>query len=87
MTQQGKRQASARAISLTPTANNYDGDLRLAYEAEITIPASATFNEAQLLWINSRLAPRVYTNLNEAMQAFAASKGAANWSALGTLDT
>jgi hypothetical protein len=82
-TQQGKRQASAREISLTPTANNYNGDVRLMFEAEITIPAGATFNEAQLLWINSRLSAS-YTNLTEAMQAFAESQGFDDWSSMGT---
>ena len=83
MTQQGLRQQSARDISLTPTANNYNGDVRLMFEAEITIPAGATFNEAQLIWINSRLSS-TYTNLTEAMQAFAESQGFDNWSAMGT---
>ena len=85
MSKQGERQAQARLISNSTTNNTYNEDLRLAFEAEITIPSGATFNEAQLLWINSRLG-RTYTNINEAMQAFAASEGAYNWSSLGILD-
>lgn len=75
MTQQGLRQASAFGLSLFPTASNYNEDL---------LPG--TFNERQLRFINSRLTAS-YTNLNEAMQAFADSKSFYNWSALGTLDT
>ncbi len=86
MSQQGLRQASARQISLTTEPNNYDGDLRLAFEAEVTIPADATFNEAQLMFLNGRLGA-TYTNINEAMQIFADSKGAFNFSSLWTLDT
>jgi hypothetical protein len=85
MSKQGERQAQARLISNSTSNNTYNEDLRLAFEAEITIPSGATFNEAQLLWINSRLG-RTFTNINEAMQAFAASEGAYNWSSLGILD-
>jgi len=84
MTQQGKRQASARAGSLFPTATNYNEDMQRLWDAEGV--AAGTFNERQLQWINDRLTTS-YTNLQEAMQAFADSKGASNWSALGTLDT
>jgi hypothetical protein len=84
MTQQGKRQASAREGSLFPTATNYNEDLQRLWDAEGV--AAGTFNERQLRWINDRLTTS-YTNLQEAMQAFADSKGASNWSALGTLDT
>ncbi len=84
MTQQGLRQASARDLSLFPTDSNYNEDLMRLFDAE-GVPAG-TFNERQLRFINSRLTAN-YTNLNEAMQAFADSKSFDNWSSLGTLDT
>lgn len=84
MTQQGLRQASAHDLSLFPTATNYNEDLLRLFDAE-GVPAG-TFNERQLRFINARLTAS-YTNLNEAMQAFAESKAAFNWSSLGTLDT
>jgi len=83
-TQQGKRQASARDLSLFPTASNYNEDLLRLFDAE-GVPAG-TFNERQLRFINGRMIAN-YTNLNEAMQAFADSKSFDNWSSLGTLDT
>jgi hypothetical protein len=83
-TQQGKRQASARDLSLFPTGSNYNEDLLRLFDAE-GVPAG-TFNERQLRFINARLTAN-YTNLNEAMQAFADSKSFDNWSSLGTLDT
>lgn len=84
MTQQGLRQASAYDLSLFPTASNYNEDLMRLFDAE-GIPAG-TFNERQLRFVNSRLTAS-YTNLTEAMQAFADSKSFYNWSTLGTLDT
>jgi hypothetical protein len=84
MTQQGLRQASAHDLSLFPTASNYNEDLMRLFDAE-GVPAG-TFNERQLRFINARLTAN-YTNLNEAMQAFADSKSFDNWSSLGTLDT
>ena len=84
MTQQGLRQASAYGASLFPTASNYNEDLMRLFDAE-GIPAG-TFNERQLRFINERLTAS-YTNLTEAMQAFADSKSFYNWSTLGTLDT
>lgn len=84
MTQQGLRQASAYGLSLFPTASNYNEDLMRLFDAE-GVPAG-TFNERQLRFVNSRLTAS-YTNLTEAMQAFADSKSFYNWSTLGTLDT
>jgi hypothetical protein len=86
MSQQGLRQAGARQISLTTTDNPYNEDFMLATAAEVTPPANATYNECMILFCNERLG-RTFGNVNEAMQAFAASKGAYNWSSLGTLDT
>jgi hypothetical protein len=84
MTQQGARQESAFGLSLWPTATTYNEDLLRLFDAEGV--TGATFNERQLRFINARLSAS-YTNINQAMQAFAASKGAYNWSSLGTLDT
>lgn len=84
MTQQGLRQASAETLSIWPTRTNYNEELLRLFDAE-GVPAG-TFNERQLRFINARLSAS-YTNINQAMQAFAESKGAYNWSSLGTLDT
>ena len=82
MTQQGLRQASAKTQSAFATETNYNEDLLRLFDAD-GIPAG-TLNERQLRWINARLTAS-YTNLTEAMQAYAESKGATNWSGLGTL--
>lgn len=82
MSQQGLRQASATDQSAFPAATNYNESLQRLFDDD-GIPAG-TFNERQLRWINARLTAS-YTNLNEAMQAYATSKGAHNWSSLGTL--
>jgi hypothetical protein len=83
MTQQGLRQASARDLSGFATETNYNEDLLRLFDAE-SVPAG-TFNERQLRWINTRMGAS-YTNLDEAMQAYATSQGAANWSAMGALE-
>lgn len=92
MSQQGLRQASVRAV--TGSAETYEGDWhRLFTLSGITtgntdatgVFRPATFDERFLLWINFRLS-RTFTNLPEAMQAFAAAAGAFNWSSLGTFD-
>ena len=82
MSQQGLRQASARTVSASAIVSNYNEDLLRLFDAE-AVPAG-TFNERQLRFINARLSAS-YSNLNEAMQAFATSKAAYNWSSLGTL--
>lgn len=81
MSQQGLRQASARVQSGFATATNYNEDLLRLFDAE-SVP-EGTFNERQLRFINARMGAS-YTNLNEAMQAFAESYGAYNWSSLGS---
>lgn len=80
-TQQGLRHASARAIA--GTADTYDGDLFAMFEAEATVPPGSTFNEAFLLWLNERNTA-ADTNIADAMQRFATSQSAYNWSSLGT---
>lgn len=79
MSQQGYRQASVRAV--TGTANTYEGDWHALFDAN-SLPAG-TFNERLLRYINLKLTA-TYANLEEAMQAFATAKGAANFSSLGT---
>lgn len=83
MTQQGLRQASARAISGFAPGANYNEDLLRLFDAQ-GIPAG-TFDERQLRWINARLGSS-YTNLREAMQVYAVGQGAYNWSAMGSLE-
>lgn len=83
MTQQGLRQASARDLSGFATETNYNEDFLRLFDAQ-SIPAG-TFNERQLMWINARMAAS-YTNLNDAMQAYATSQGAHNWSSMGALE-
>lgn len=84
MSQQGKRQAEARAIHGLPGDRPYEEDMRLAYGLESVISLNATFNEAQLAFINARLSVD-YRNINDAMQAFATLENATNWSSMGTL--
>lgn len=84
MTQQGLRQASARDLSGFATETNYNEDLLRLFDAQ-SIPAG-TFNERQLRWINARMAAS-YTNLTEAMQAYATSQGASNWSSMGAFES
>jgi hypothetical protein len=76
---QGDRQASVRA--LTGTALSYEGDWHALFDL-VGIPVG-DFNGRLLAWLNAQLAAS-YTNVNDAMQAFAASKGAVNWSSLGS---
>lgn len=81
MSQQGLRQASVRAVS--GTTLNYEGDWHAMWDLQ-SIP-TGTFNERMLLYINEYLSAS-YTNLPGAMQAFATSLGATNFSSLGTFD-
>ena len=83
MTQQGLRQASARNLSGFATGSNYNEDLLRLFDAQGV--AAGTFNERQLRWINARMGAS-FTNLDEAMQAYATGQGVYNWSSLGTLE-
>jgi hypothetical protein len=83
MTQQGLRQASARNLSGFATETNYNEDFLRLFDAS-DVPAG-TFNERQLRWINDRMGGS-YTNLNDAMQAYAAGQGFYNWSSMGVLE-
>jgi hypothetical protein len=83
MTQQGLRQASARNLSGFATGTNYNEDFLRLFDAQGV--AAGTFNERQLRWINARMGAS-FTNLDEAMQAYATGQGVYNWSSLGTLE-
>ena len=79
MSNQEKRQQSVRAS--TGTAYSYEGDwMALFGAAGIT---SGVFNERMLAWINAQLSS-AYTNVNDAMRAFAVSQGVTTWNELGT---
>lgn len=80
-TLQESRQTSARAIS--STSETFNGDLYALFETEATIPAGSTFNEAMLIWINTRLGTS-HTNLVDAQAAFAADQGVDKWDSIGT---
>lgn len=79
MSQQGYRQASVRAV--TGTANSYEGDWHALFTLA-GIP-QGDYDGRLLQWINLVMS-KAYTNLPEAMQAFAVGQGAANWSSMGT---
>jgi len=79
MSNQEKRQQSVRAS--TGTAYSYEGDWMALFEsAGIT---SGVFTERMLAWINAQLSS-AYTNINDAMRAFAVSQGVTTWNELGT---
>jgi hypothetical protein len=83
MSQQGLRQQSVRDV--TGTEFSVEGDWHALWD-DAEIPAGM-FNERMLAWINLKLAPLVdYTNVNDAMNAFAADQGFVNWSSMGTFD-
>lgn len=79
MSNQSLRQASVRAV--TSTAYDYEGDWMALFDAR-SIPAGA-FNERLLGYINGQLLSN-YTNLNDAMRAFAVDQGSPSWNELGT---
>lgn len=91
MSQQGRKQASVRAV--TGTEESYEGDWHRLFDAwgvpaelvTATATTTLTFNERMLLWLNAAMGS-AYDNLAEAQQAFAEANGAANWSSLGTFD-
>lgn len=81
MSQQGLQQASVRAV--TGTAGTYEGDWHALFDLD-SIPVG-DFDARLLAWINYYLGA-AYTNLPEAMQAFATAQGAFNWSSMGTFN-
>ena len=72
------RQATVRAA--TSTTLDYNGDWHALFDADGI--AAGDFNGRLLAWINGKLLAS-HTNVNEAMQAYAVSKGATNWSSMG----
>ena len=78
-TNDGQRQASVRAA--TGTALTYNGDWHALFD-QSSIPAGP-FDSRLLAWINGQLSAS-FTEINGAMDAFAISRGAPNWSSLGT---
>lgn len=78
---QGLRQASVRTV--TGTTQAYEGDWHALFD--LWGIASGDFNGRLLAWINEYLG-EAYDNANSAMQAFAESYGAYNWSSLGAFD-
>lgn len=81
MSNQGARQASVRAV--TGTAYPYEGDWHALFDMA-GIPVG-TYNERLLAWINDYLGTS-YTNVNDAMAAFAIDNGVSSWNELGTFD-
>lgn len=78
-TAQSARQGSVRAV--TASSGTYEGDWHKLFDAN-SLPAG-TYDERLLRYINLKLT-KAYTNVEEAMQAFAVANGAANWSSLGS---
>jgi hypothetical protein len=77
-TNQELQQHSARSVS--GTALDYNSDFLAMFAAGGI--STGTFNERFLLWINAQLGTS-YTALNDAMNAFAITQGAMNWSSMG----
>lgn len=78
-TNDGLRQASVRAA--TGTALDYNGDWRALFDQAGIAPGP--FNGRMLAWINAQLGTG-HPEINGALDAFAISQGAPNWSSLGT---
>jgi hypothetical protein len=78
---QGDRQAAVRA--LTGTTLDYNGDWSALFD-QAAIQQLGGWNGRLLAWINSQLST-FYTNINDAMAAYAASQGATNWSGMGNV--
>lgn len=79
MSNQSLKQASVRAV--TGTALTYEGDWHALFDSN-AIPAG-TFNSRLLQYINAKLSAS-YTNLPDAMTAFAVANSAPDWNGLGT---
>jgi len=79
MSNQSLRQESVRAV--TSTAYDYNGDWIALFNAR-SIPAGS-FENRMLAYINGQLLSN-YTNVNDAMRAFAVANSAPSWNELGT---
>lgn len=81
-TNQGNRQASARAIHGLGAGRTYNGDLYAMAVAEASVPAGTTLNGALLIWANTRLSAS-HTNVTDALNAFAVDLGFRAWHEVG----
>jgi hypothetical protein len=81
-TNQESKHTSVRAV--TGTTWTYNGDWHALFDSASI--ASGTFNERMIAWINGRLSSS-YTNINDAMQAFAVNQGFNDWDSMGTFTT
>jgi hypothetical protein len=81
MTRQNERQASVRAV--TGTAYSYNDDWRALFDQAGI--AAGNFNDRLRAWINGQLGTS-YTNINDAMRAFAVDQGFTRWDEMGTFD-
>lgn len=80
MSNQSGVQAAIRAS--TGTAGTYTEDWHALWDDAAV--AAGTFNERMLAWINGRLSS-IYTNVNEAMQAYAEDQGFDAWSSMDNI--
>lgn len=71
----------ATVRALTSTSRSYNEDWHALFDADGI--AAGNFNSRMLAWINATLSSS-YTNINEAMQAFAVEQGFANWASMNT---
>lgn len=84
---QEKRMAALVAIIEATTAGSstgkdYNAVWNVFFDDEGI--SDGTFNERLLEWINDKLMTS-HTNVNDAMQAYAESEGAADWDSLDTV--
>jgi hypothetical protein len=79
MSNDSARQASVRAVA--GTAYDYNADWHALFDSAAV--SAGTFSERMLAYINTSLGAS-HTNVNSAMQAYAESQGAYNWSSMGT---
>lgn len=77
---QSLRQASIRAV--TGKTLFYNGDWHALWDSLST--PGVFFDERMLNYINTKLSPAVYSNVNDAMQAFAVNQGYNSWNSMGT---
>jgi len=76
---QSARQESIRAV--TSTTLFYNGDWHALWDGLST--PGVFFDERMLNYINTKLSAS-YTNVNDAMQAFAEDQGYNSWNSMGT---
>jgi hypothetical protein len=79
MSNQQKRQQSVRAV--TGTAYTYADDWHALFDADLI--AEGHYNDRLRAWINVKLSSN-YSNVNDAMRAYAVSKSVTRWGELGT---